>query len=119
LTNFPISASLTSNAAFLNILISAVTYCAYNSFSFKVLEKLDPVAHAVLNVLKRAFNIVTSMMFFGESITLQFCLSLSVAVAGLGLYVIGEKNLSIATILLNKTQLVFAAFFVCLLSKYS
>ena len=33
------------------------TYTAYNSFSFMVLEQIGPIAHAVLNVFKRAFKI--------------------------------------------------------------
>lgn len=72
--------------------MSSSMYCAYNSFSFLVLGRLDPITHAILNVFKRAFNIITAMLFFHEPFTYQFITGLTIALLGLGIYTAGERS---------------------------
>jgi drug/metabolite transporter (DMT)-like permease len=73
--------------------MSALAYYGYNAFSFSVLHLVDPVLHAVLNVFKRAFVIVTSMVAFGKTPSLRFLFALLVMTVGLFVYLIGKKKI--------------------------
>jgi drug/metabolite transporter (DMT)-like permease len=73
-------------------LASSLMYTGYNSFSFLVLGRMEPVRHAIFNVFKRAFNILTSMLFFGLPITSQFMIGLSIAMFGLIVYSFGKAK---------------------------
>ena len=72
--------------------MAALNYGAYNSFSFAALQRLDAVSHAILNVFKRAFNIVSSTILFGEPITVEFCFGLTIAIGGLFMYAVGKRQ---------------------------
>ena len=77
-------------------IFSSVTYTAYNSFSFLVLSHMDPVMHAILNVFKRAFNIVTSMYFFVQPFSQQFMIGLLIAMFRLVVYLSRGKRTSMS-----------------------
>ena len=83
-----------SSGANCESLFSSLTYCGYNSFSFLVLGRLDPMTHAMLNVFKRAFNIITSMLFFAQPFTAQFMLGLTISLVGMMFYIAGKKEIT-------------------------
>ena len=65
------------------LLTSAFAYCGYNGFSFLVLQRIDPVTHAILNVLKRAFVILASAISFDKPTTWKFWAGLFITLSGL------------------------------------
>ena len=67
-------------------LISSVFHCTYNLASIKVLEKFSPVSHAILNISKRLFVVMTNIMYFHTPISWNMVISLAVLVIGCYLY---------------------------------
>ena len=67
-------------------LISSVFHCTYNLASIKVQEKFSPVSHAILNISKRLFVVMTNIMYFHTPISWNMVISLAVLVIGCYLY---------------------------------
>jgi solute carrier family 35, member E1 len=51
------------------MLISGLLFYLYNELSFKALNNLSPVSHALANTVKRIVIIVSSVIFLGEKIS--------------------------------------------------
>lgn len=61
-------------------------YHLYNQFAFNTLQRVNPVSHGVCNVVKRIAIIGSSVVFFGNTLTLQTKMGTAVALAGTALY---------------------------------
>ena len=68
------------------MLKSGVLFYLYNEVSFKALNNLNPVSHALANTVKRIVIIVSSVIFFGETLTPIGTLGASLAIAGVFAY---------------------------------
>jgi solute carrier family 35 protein E1 len=67
-------------------LISGLLFYLYNEVSFKALNNLNPVSHALANTLKRVVIIVSSVLFFGEKITPVGMVGAALAICGVFAY---------------------------------
>ena len=73
--------------AFATPLISVgLLYHLYNQFAFNTLARVTPVSHGVCNVVKRVAIIATSVLFFGNTLTMQTKIGTGVALFGTYLY---------------------------------
>ncbi len=72
------------NAPVMYVLLSGLCHTSYHFFSLRVLSHMSPVAHSVLNSLKRLFIIGTSAIIFSTSVTL-------VGIAGSVMVISGEN----------------------------
>ena len=73
--------------AFATPLLSVgILYHLYNQFAFNTLARVSPVSHGVCNVVKRVVIIATSVLFFGNVLTLQTKIGTGVALLGTYLY---------------------------------
>ena len=73
--------------AFYGSLLSVgILYHLYNQFAFNTLARVTPVSHGVCNVVKRIVIIATSVLFFGNVLTIQTKVGTAVALAGTYLY---------------------------------
>jgi uncharacterized membrane protein len=51
------------------LLLSALGSFLYNFFSFRVLASLSPISHSVLNIFKRVFTIMASLVYFSKHLS--------------------------------------------------
>lgn len=70
---------------------AAIFYYTYNEVAFLCLDNVSPVSHAIANVIKRVFIIVSSMLVFGNKMTGQGIIGSVLAVGGVLVYSL-EKN---------------------------
>ena len=68
------------------MLISGVLFYLYNEVSFKALNNLNPVSHALANTVKRIVIIISSVVFFGETMTPAGTAGAAMAVLGVCAY---------------------------------
>lgn len=61
-------------------------YHLYNQFAFNTLARVNPVSHGVCNVVKRIAIIGSSVIFFGNLLTVQTQVGTAIALAGTALY---------------------------------
>ena len=66
--------------------ISGVLFYLYNEVSFRALDKLHPVSHAVANTVKRIVIILSSVIVFKNQITTTGMVGSVVAILGVFLY---------------------------------
>jgi solute carrier family 35 protein E1 len=66
--------------------LASLTYYLYNEVSFLCLDNVSAVSHALGNTLKRVFIIISSMLVFGNRMTLQGAFGSTLAVGGVLLY---------------------------------
>jgi len=71
--------------------IASLFYYTYNEVAFLCLNNISPISHAIANTVKRIFIIISSMMVFGNKMTLQGVAGSVLAVGGVLLYSL-EKN---------------------------
>ena len=64
----------------------------YNQFAFNTLARVSPVSHGVCNVVKRVCIIGSSVMFFGNKLTMQTKLGTVIALIGTYLYTEATKK---------------------------
>lgn len=69
-----------------SLLSVGLLYHLYNQFAFNTLGRVNPVSHGVCNVVKRIAIIGSSVMFFGNKLTLQTKLGTAIALLGTALY---------------------------------
>lgn len=74
--------------------LASLFYYLYNEVSFLCLDNVSPVSHALGNTLKRVFIIVSSMLVFGNRMTMQGYLGSFLAVGGVFLYSIEKTRQS-------------------------
>jgi Tpt phosphate/phosphoenolpyruvate translocator len=73
--------------AFATPLVSVgLLYHLYNQFAFNTLARVTPVSHGVCNVVKRVVIIATSVLFFGNTLTIQTKIGTGIALAGTYMY---------------------------------
>lgn len=65
---------------------SAFFYYTYNEVAFLCLANVSPVSHALGNTLKRVFIITSSMLVFGNKMTMQGIVGSTMAIGGVFLY---------------------------------
>ena len=70
----------------LNMFYSGLLFYLYNEISFRALNNISPISHAIANTFKRIVIIVTSVLFFGESIGPIGLIGTSTAILGVFLY---------------------------------
>ena len=92
--------------------ISSFFHSTYNLASITVLESVNPVTHAILNISKRLFVILTNVVYFHIPFTVHMLISLLVLLAGCYLYRLKGNSTIIAKCLL------FAFFLLYLLLPY-
>ena len=68
------------------LLSVGLLYHLYNQFAFNTLSRVTPVSHGVCNVVKRVCIIATSVLFFGNTLTMQTKVGTAIALAGTWLY---------------------------------
>ena len=89
-------------------LTSSVFHSTYNLASISVLEYVNPVTHAILNISKRLFVIMANIIYFNVPFTLLMFMSLVVLLVGCYLYQL--KNSSTTRWVVAKCVLI-AVFF--------
>ena len=72
----------------LNLVVSSVSYYAYNEVSFWVLGCVHPITHSISNCLKRVVVILLSSAFLGARQSLLGILGCLLAVSGTVLYAV-------------------------------
>lgn len=73
------------------LLSVGLLYHLYNQFAFNTLARVSPVSHGVCNVIKRVAIIGTSVIFFGNKLTVQTQLGTVIAIFGTWLYTEATK----------------------------
>jgi solute carrier family 35 protein E1 len=66
--------------------LASMFYYLYNEVAFLCLDNVSPVSHALGNTLKRVFIIISSMVVFGNRMTLRGAFGSVLAVGGVFLY---------------------------------
>ena len=69
-----------------NALISGILFYLYNEVSFKALNNLNAVSHALANTVKRIVIIISSVIIFSEPLTPIGKAGATLAIAGVFLY---------------------------------
>ena len=72
-------------------LLASMFYYLYNEVAFLCLDNVSPVSHALGNTLKRVFIIISSMIVFGNRMTLRGAIGSAIAIGGVFLYSV-EKS---------------------------
>lgn len=88
-----LSESLTSQMRFQGLLYSlgsGVLFYLYNEVSFRTLNKVHPVTHAVSNTVKRVVIILSSVMAFNNKMTSAGIFGTCLAISGVFLYSISQ-----------------------------
>lgn len=67
-------------------IFSAVFHFAYNVASVNVLQNISPLSHAILNVSKRLFVIVSNLLYFPTTLSWKMLIGLLLFTLGLFLY---------------------------------
>ncbi len=68
------------------MVIVGLLYHLYNQFAFNTLGRVSPVSHGVCNVVKRVAIIVSSVIFFGTTMSMKAKIGTAVALFGTYLY---------------------------------
>lgn len=71
--------------------LASLFYYLYNEVAFLCLDNVSPVSHALGNTVKRVFIIISSMIVFGNRMTLRGAFGSAVAIAGVFWYSV-EKS---------------------------
>ena len=71
--------------------LASLFYYLYNEVAFLCLDNVSPVSHALGNTVKRIFIIISSMLVFGNRMTLRGAVGSAVAIAGVFWYSV-EKS---------------------------
>lgn len=71
-------------------LLSGVLFYLYNELSFKVLNKVNAVSHAIANTVKRVVIILSSVLVFRNPLNLQGQIGSAVSILGLFIYSLSE-----------------------------
>ncbi|KAL6766344.1 TPT3 [Auxenochlorella protothecoides x Auxenochlorella symbiontica] len=74
------------------LLSVGLLYHLYNQFAFNTLSRISPVSHGVCNVVKRVVIIATSVLFFGNKLTLQTKVGTGIALLGTYAYTEAVKR---------------------------
>mmetsp|Transcript_6208 Transcript_6208/g.12238 ORF Transcript_6208/g.12238 Transcript_6208/m.12238 type:complete len:398 (-) Transcript_6208:1088-2281(-) len=80
------SAVTTPQSLFWNLIISGLFFQLYQEVSYKALDSVHPVTHAVANTVKRVVIIVTSIIVFRNPITRFNAMGSTIAILGVLLY---------------------------------
>ena len=91
-------------------LISGVFHCTYNLASIEVLERFSPVTHALLNISKRLFVVMTNIMYFHTPISWNMVISLAALVIGCYLYQMKSSSKKTHTVMKGLILFAFAVY---------
>lgn len=70
----------------MDAVISGLLFYLYNEMSFKVLSEVSPITHALANTMKRIVIIITSVLAFGNKMTIAGQIGSALAIMGTFLY---------------------------------
>eukprot|EP01126_Amoeba_proteus_P067350 TRINITY_DN992_c0_g1_i4.p1 TRINITY_DN992_c0_g1~~TRINITY_DN992_c0_g1_i4.p1 ORF type:complete len:715 (+),score=87.09 TRINITY_DN992_c0_g1_i4:30-2174(+) len=83
---------------------SSVLTNGYHMSSLLCLEFIDPITHSIANVFKRAFTIVSALVYFHEVVQIPTLIGLEVAFVGLFLYAQAKlKQIDIMSLIKSAT----------------
>lgn len=82
----------------LQTFLAAVFYYAYNEVAFLCLDNVSPVSHAIANTVKRVFIIISSMLVFGNKMTVQGIVGSILAIGGVFVYSLEKSRSKTMTI---------------------
>jgi len=74
-----------------NAFLSGVLFYLYNELSFRVLNKVSPVTHALANTFKRIVIILSSVLMFHNPLTANGKLGSALAIAGVFVYSLSQS----------------------------
>jgi solute carrier family 35 protein E1 len=74
--------------------LASLFYYLYNEMAFLCLDNVSPVSHALGNTLKRVFIILSSMVVFGNRMTLRGAIGSVTAIGGVFLYSVEKTRQS-------------------------
>eukprot|EP00980_Cylindrotheca_fusiformis_P016951 scaffold5159_cov112-Cylindrotheca_fusiformis.AAC.5 len=74
--------------------LASIFYYLYNEVAFLCLDNVSPISHALGNTLKRVFIIISSMVVFGNRMTLRGCFGSVLAVGGVFIYSVEKSRQS-------------------------
>lgn len=69
---------------------SGLLFYMYNELSFKVLNKVNPVTHAIANTVKRVVIILSSVLVFNNPLNLNGKIGSTISIVGLLIYSLAE-----------------------------
>lgn len=78
------------NAGLRQSFYSGLLFYMYNELSFTVLNKVNPVTHAIANTLKRVVIILSSVLAFHNPLNLQGKIGSTISIVGLFIYSMAE-----------------------------
>lgn len=93
ISQLSISESLVSKTNFQGViysLFSGILFYLYNEVSFRTLNKVHPVTHAVTNTVKRVVIILSSVIVFNNKMTFNSIAGTVLSIAGVFLYSIAQ-----------------------------
>ena len=73
-------------------ILTALSYYTYNEVSFMALDNISPVSHALASTMRRVFIITSSMLVFGNQMTLTGIVGTVMAVGGALLYSAAKQH---------------------------
>ena len=74
--------------------LASLFYYLYNEMAFLCLDNVSPISHALGNTLKRIFIIVSSMIVFGNRMTMRGAIGSMIAIGGVFLYSVEKSRQS-------------------------
>uniref|UniRef100_A0A914WN06 Sugar phosphate transporter domain-containing protein n=1 Tax=Plectus sambesii TaxID=2011161 RepID=A0A914WN06_9BILA len=75
----------------INLLITGLSFMAMHSTSYIILERLQPITHAIMNCFKRAFIIFGSALVLGTGLSVSQIVGIGLALTGLYVYSRAKK----------------------------
>lgn len=87
------------------LLQSASGSFLYNLFSFKVLTSLSPISHSILNIFKRVFTVMTSLIYFSKPLSHIQMTGMLIADLGVFFYSIIKMKSKETTITVSTKQI--------------
>lgn len=79
-------ATLGAQTFYTQLFAVGLLYHLYNQFAFNTLQRVNPVSHGVINVIKRVAIIFSSVFFFNQILTQQALIGTVIAIFGTYLY---------------------------------
>jgi multidrug transporter EmrE-like cation transporter len=68
------------------LLFDGLTQFGQNIAAFTFMTKVTPLTYTVFNTFKRTFVIITSILYFGNSVNILNVLGIALTTVGVGLY---------------------------------
>jgi solute carrier family 35 protein E1 len=76
----------------MDAVISGILFYLYNELSFRVLNKVNPVTHAIANTIKRIVIILSSVLVFHNPINSKGQIGSALSIIGVFIYSICQSK---------------------------